>query len=50
MVTVLPDPDSEVRARVARRLREDTTAWLTLADPAGTPQPAPVWFLWDGAS
>ena len=50
MAVVLPDPDTEFGARVARRLHEDTTAWLTLTDPAGTPQPAPVWFLWDDAS
>jgi len=35
---------------VARRLHEDKIAWLTLTDPAGMPQPAPVWFLWDDAS
>jgi PPOX class probable F420-dependent enzyme len=50
MAVVLPDPDTEFGARVARRLREDATAWLTLADPARTPQPAPVWFLWDDDS
>jgi hypothetical protein len=46
----LPDPDSEVGAKVARRLAEDMIGWLTLVDKAGTPQPAPVWFLWDGPS
>ena len=24
--------------------------WLTTVDAAGTPQPTPVWFLWDGQS
>jgi PPOX class probable F420-dependent enzyme len=50
MAVVLPDPDTESGARVVRRLREDMTAWLTLADWAGTPQPAPVWFLWDATA
>ena len=46
----LPDPSTEYGARVARRLRDEHVAWLTLVDPNGTPQPAPVWFLWDPAS
>ncbi len=41
------DADTEFGARAARRLREDMTAWLTSMDRAGTPQPAPVWFLWN---
>ena len=48
MNSVLSDPTTEFGARVARRLREATVAWLTLVDGTGTPQPAPVWFLWDG--
>jgi PPOX class probable F420-dependent enzyme len=47
-MTVLPDTSTEFGARVERRLREETIAWLTLVDPRGTPQPAPIWFLWDG--
>jgi PPOX class probable F420-dependent enzyme len=43
-------PDSEFGARAARRLRADLLAWLTVVDPTGTPQPAPVWFLWDDGS
>ena len=50
MTVVLPDPGTEFGARVARRLHEDAIAWLTLTDQAGTPQPAPVWFLWDDDS
>lgn len=50
MSSVLPDPHTEFGARVARRLREATVGWLTVVDGAGTPQPAPVWFLWDGDS
>jgi PPOX class probable F420-dependent enzyme len=43
-------PGTEFGARAERHLREDIVAWLTLVDAAGTPQPAPVWFLWDGSS
>jgi PPOX class probable F420-dependent enzyme len=46
--SVLPDPATEFGARVERRLHDEPVAWLTLVDPKGTPQPAPIWFLWDG--
>ena len=49
MTSVLPDPSTEFGARVARRLDEEVVAWLTVVDGAGTPQPAPIWFLWDGS-
>lgn len=35
--------------RVRTRLRESYVAWLTTVGDDGTPQPNPVWFLWDGA-
>ena len=43
------DEGTEFGGRAARRLREDVLAWLTTVDGRGTPQPVPVWFLWDGA-
>ncbi len=43
------DQDTEFGARAARRLRDETLAWLTTVDGAGRPQPTPVWFLWDQA-
>lgn len=45
----LVDTSSEFGRRADRRLREERIAWLTTVSPAGTPQPVPVWFLWDGA-
>ncbi|MGF0116271.1 TIGR03667 family PPOX class F420-dependent oxidoreductase [Promicromonospora sp. Marseille-Q5078] len=33
--------------RAAERLRTEEVVWLTTVDPAGTPQPTPVWFLWE---
>ncbi|WP_026425673.1 TIGR03667 family PPOX class F420-dependent oxidoreductase [Actinokineospora inagensis] len=46
----LLDLDSEFGARIARRLATDIAGWLTSVDQAGTPQPTPVWFWWDGAT
>ncbi|MCO1657238.1 TIGR03667 family PPOX class F420-dependent oxidoreductase [Pseudonocardia humida] len=49
-MTVLPDTSTEFGSRVERRLRDEVVAWMTLVDPGGSPQPAPIWFLWDGAT
>jgi PPOX class probable F420-dependent enzyme len=50
MSGVLPDSSSPFGQRVATRLREERIIWLTTVGADGTPQPNPVWFLWDGAS
>jgi PPOX class probable F420-dependent enzyme len=42
------DSGSEFGRRVERRLGGDLIAWLTTVDARGTPQPVPIWFLWDG--
>lgn len=47
MAFQLPDPATPFGARVARRLQDEHLIWLTTADAKGTPQPAPVWFLWE---
>jgi PPOX class probable F420-dependent enzyme len=44
----MPDPSTPLGERVARRLREERVIWLTTVGSDGTPQPNPVWFLWDG--
>lgn len=46
----LPDPDSDFGARVAARLRDERIIWLVTTSVDGTPQPNPVWFLWEGSS
>lgn len=46
----LPDPSTPFGAKVASRLHEEFLIWLTTVDAKGTPQPAPVWFLWDDAT
>jgi PPOX class probable F420-dependent enzyme len=45
---ILPDPATPFGERVAQRLREELVIWLTTTGADGTPQPAPVWFLWEG--
>jgi PPOX class probable F420-dependent enzyme len=45
-VAVLPDPASPFGARVRQRLRDEQVIWLTTVADDGTPQPNPVWFLW----
>ena len=42
------DTSTEFGERVLRHLEEDTVVWLTTVGPELTPQPSPVWFLWDG--
>jgi PPOX class probable F420-dependent enzyme len=46
----LSDPSTPFGERVARRLRDERLIWLTTVDTRGTPQPTPVWFLWDEAT
>ncbi len=41
------DTATEFGSRVERRLREDAIIWLTTVRSDQTPQPSPVWFLWD---
>src|ERR1700737_3057930 len=50
MTFQLPDPSTLFGERVARRLRDERLIWLTTVDAKGTPQPTPVWFLWDEAT
>jgi PPOX class probable F420-dependent enzyme len=42
------DASTDSGARAARHLQDDQVVWLTTVGPDGTPQPSPVWFLWDG--
>jgi len=42
------DTSTEFGARVLRHLEDDQVVWLTTVGPELTPQPSPVWFLWDG--
>ena len=44
------DTSTEFGAKTQRRLNDEKLAWLTTVDSTGTPQPNPVWFLWDDGS
>jgi PPOX class probable F420-dependent enzyme len=41
-------PEGAFGERVAARLRDGYAIWFTTVGADGTPQPNPVWFLWDG--
>src|ERR671938_1267698 len=43
-------PSGPFGERVRRRLRGEIVAWLTTVGADGTPQPNPVWFLWDDSA
>jgi PPOX class probable F420-dependent enzyme len=45
---MLLDPETEFGKKVARRLEQEQVIWVTTVAADGTPQPNPVWFLWDG--
>src|ERR1051326_5908803 len=42
------DTSTPFGERVARRLQDEVVIWLVTTRPDGTPEPSPVWFLWDG--
>ena len=44
------DTSTDFGARATRHLEDDQIIWLTTVGPHGTPQPSPVWFLWDGGT
>ncbi|MDQ6771577.1 MAG: TIGR03667 family PPOX class F420-dependent oxidoreductase [Candidatus Dormibacteraeota bacterium] len=50
MTDPLPAADTPFGARVARRLQEELVIWYTSAGRDGTPQPNPVWFLWENGA
>ena len=40
--------NGELGERLEQRLENELVVWLTTVSADGTPQPNPVWFLWDG--
>jgi PPOX class probable F420-dependent enzyme len=47
---LFPDPSTGFGERVQRRLRDEQVIWFTSVGGDGTPQPNPVWFLWEDTS
>ena len=45
---VIPDATTPFGKRVRERLAGELVGWLTTTGADGTPQPNPVWFLWEG--
>lgn len=45
---IFPDPSTTAGKRVRERLSGEIVLWLTTVGADGTPQPNPVWFLWEG--
>jgi PPOX class probable F420-dependent enzyme len=41
------DTTTEFGARVERKLHEEIGIWLVTVGSDGTPQPNPIWFVWD---
>lgn len=50
MPDVLPDPSSPFGRQVRERLAGESLIWFTSVGRDGTPQPNPVWFLWEDGS
>ncbi len=46
-MTVELDTTTDFGARVKRRLGKELIGWLTTVGDDRTPQPSPVWFLWE---
>jgi PPOX class probable F420-dependent enzyme len=44
---MLIDTTTEFGARVERKLGEEIGIWLVTVGSDGTPQPNPIWFVWD---
>lgn len=44
---VLPDAGSDFGKRVRARLADERVIWFTSVGADGTPQPNPVWFVWE---
>lgn len=40
-------PESDFGSRVRDRLQHETIVWFTTVSADGTPQPNPVWFVWE---
>ncbi len=44
----MPTASVQFGEKISRRLKEEQVIWLTTVRADGSPQPTPVWFLWDG--
>jgi PPOX class probable F420-dependent enzyme len=49
MASFTLDRSNAFHHRAAGRLETEIVAWLVTIGADGTPQPSPIWFLWNGA-
>ena len=42
------DFSTDLGKRIGKQLESEHTIWLTTVGSDNTPQPRPVWFVWDG--
>jgi PPOX class probable F420-dependent enzyme len=47
MTDPLPSADTAFGRRVRERLRDEQVIWLITTGADGTPQPNPVWYVWE---
>ena len=43
----MADPKKKLESKAKSHIRQEYVIWLTTVDSTGTPQPRPVWFIWD---
>jgi len=41
------DPKTKLESKAKSVIKKEYVIWLTTVDINGTPQPRPVWFIWD---
>ena len=46
IVPFMVDASNEKNAHIQNRLEEASIIWMTTVTPAGQPQSAPVWYVW----
>ena len=44
----MADDKRKLESKAKRLTKEEYVIWLTTVDSTHTPQPRPVWFIWDG--
>lgn len=43
----MSDPKTKLESKAKSVIKKEYVIWLTTVDINGTPQPRPVWFIWD---
>ena len=46
----MSDPKAKLERKAKRLIKKEYIIWLTTVDSGLTPQPRPVWFIWDNDS